>query len=315
MQRQSRAAEYPARSSFTVDGRERDCMLGPVVRACFRYRFDTAHLRCAVRRAAVAESAAAAVRAVTQTSNRFAAFVDEASERFSVPVNWIGSVINIESAGDVHARSPKGAMGLMQCRRHGQNCASAIISAAIPTTRATTFWQARHICVNCSTDMVARRICRVQCGTSSLRRAYRGRRIARRDASVCGQACNSAWHRVASDADHRPAVIDSCNVVRRAIRSDEDTRSVVGAHSFKRRHDRNLGAPCFALGTSAYWGVRPSIGFGSVALTRCAGSQAMACFSEQLAEGGEQWANTTAGRPPVIGLLQNLRRRSRWSAR
>ncbi|MGY3371818.1 hypothetical protein ACVWZL_008943 [Bradyrhizobium sp. GM2.4] len=49
-QRQSKAAEYLARSSFTVDGRERDGMLGPVVRACFRYRFDTAHLRCAVRR-------------------------------------------------------------------------------------------------------------------------------------------------------------------------------------------------------------------------------------------------------------------------
>lgn len=64
--------------------------------------------------AAVAESGAAAVRAVTQTSNRFAAFIDEASERFSVPVNWIGSVISIESGGDVHARSPKGAIGLMQ---------------------------------------------------------------------------------------------------------------------------------------------------------------------------------------------------------
>lgn len=64
--------------------------------------------------AAVAESRGAAVRAVTQTSNPFAAFIDEASERFALPVNWIGSVINIESAGDVHARSPKGAMGLMQ---------------------------------------------------------------------------------------------------------------------------------------------------------------------------------------------------------
>jgi hypothetical protein len=64
--------------------------------------------------AAVAESGAAAVRRATQTRNQFAAFVDEASERFAVPVNWIGSVINIESAGDLHARSPKGAMGLMQ---------------------------------------------------------------------------------------------------------------------------------------------------------------------------------------------------------
>lgn len=133
-------------------------------------------------------------------------------------------------------------------------------------------------------------------GPASLRRASRGRPIARRDASVCGQACKSAWHRVASDADHRPAVFDSCSVVRRAIRSDENTRSLVGAHSFERRHDRNLGARCFAPGTPAYWRVRPSIGFASFAMTMCAGSQAMACFSEELAEGAEQWANTTAGR-------------------
>ncbi|MCP3402812.1 transglycosylase SLT domain-containing protein [Bradyrhizobium sp. CCGB20] len=64
--------------------------------------------------AALAESGAVAVRTVNQASNSFAAFVNDASERFAVPVNWIGSVINIESAGDVHARSPRGAMGLMQ---------------------------------------------------------------------------------------------------------------------------------------------------------------------------------------------------------
>lgn len=63
---------------------------------------------------ALAESGAVAARTVNQASNSFAAFVNDASERFAVPVNWIGSVINIESAGDVHARSPKGAMGLMQ---------------------------------------------------------------------------------------------------------------------------------------------------------------------------------------------------------
>ncbi|WIW44554.1 lytic transglycosylase domain-containing protein [Bradyrhizobium sp. 62B] len=64
--------------------------------------------------AAAAESGAAAVRAATQTSKPFAAIIKEASEGFSVPVDWIGSVINVESAGDVRARSPKGAMGLMQ---------------------------------------------------------------------------------------------------------------------------------------------------------------------------------------------------------
>lgn len=64
--------------------------------------------------AALAESGAVAVRTVNQASNSLAAFVNDASERFAIPVNWIGSVINIESAGEVHARSPRGAMGLMQ---------------------------------------------------------------------------------------------------------------------------------------------------------------------------------------------------------
>ena len=64
--------------------------------------------------AAPAESGSVLAQAVAQASKPFAAFVDEASKRFAIPVNWIGSVINIESAGDVRARSPKGAMGLMQ---------------------------------------------------------------------------------------------------------------------------------------------------------------------------------------------------------
>lgn len=49
-----------------------------------------------------------------RTSDLFADFVEEASSRFGVPVHWIRAVINVESAGDVRARSPKGAMGLMQ---------------------------------------------------------------------------------------------------------------------------------------------------------------------------------------------------------
>lgn len=64
--------------------------------------------------AALAESGVAAARKVNQASNSFAEFVDEASKRFAIPMNWIGTVLNIESAGDVHARSPKGAIGLMQ---------------------------------------------------------------------------------------------------------------------------------------------------------------------------------------------------------
>jgi len=52
--------------------------------------------------------------ALAQAGNPFAAFVDEASQRFAIPMNWILSVIKVESAGDVHARSPKRAIGLMQ---------------------------------------------------------------------------------------------------------------------------------------------------------------------------------------------------------
>ncbi|WP_349645116.1 lytic transglycosylase domain-containing protein [Bradyrhizobium sp. Leo121] len=64
--------------------------------------------------AALAQSESGLAQAVAQASNPFAAFVDEASERFAIPMNWIGSVINVESAEDRHAKSPKGAMGLMQ---------------------------------------------------------------------------------------------------------------------------------------------------------------------------------------------------------
>ncbi|WP_225158342.1 lytic transglycosylase domain-containing protein [Bradyrhizobium sp. IC3069] len=64
--------------------------------------------------AALARSRLPLAQAVAQESRPFAAFVDEASQRFAIPVNWIGSVINVESAGDLHAKSPRGAMGLMQ---------------------------------------------------------------------------------------------------------------------------------------------------------------------------------------------------------
>ncbi|MDI4231712.1 lytic transglycosylase domain-containing protein [Bradyrhizobium sp. Arg237L] len=63
---------------------------------------------------ALAESGSASIQAVARASNPFSAFVDEASKRFAIPMSWIGSVISIESAGDGHAKSPKGAMGLMQ---------------------------------------------------------------------------------------------------------------------------------------------------------------------------------------------------------
>jgi len=64
--------------------------------------------------AALAQSGSAARPAISQTAHLFAGFINEASQRFAIAPNWIRSVQSIESAGDVHARSPKGAMGLMQ---------------------------------------------------------------------------------------------------------------------------------------------------------------------------------------------------------
>jgi soluble lytic murein transglycosylase-like protein len=56
----------------------------------------------------------AAHRAVTARIDPFAAFVTEASLRFGVPEHWIHAVMRVESAGDMRARSRKGAMGLTQ---------------------------------------------------------------------------------------------------------------------------------------------------------------------------------------------------------
>lgn len=44
----------------------------------------------------------------------FAAEIDEASRRFRVPATWIDAVIRAESAYDIRAVSPAGAIGLMQ---------------------------------------------------------------------------------------------------------------------------------------------------------------------------------------------------------
>jgi soluble lytic murein transglycosylase-like protein len=48
------------------------------------------------------------------STDRLAKMIEEASDRFAVPARWIRAVIQIESGGDEHAISPRGAMGLMQ---------------------------------------------------------------------------------------------------------------------------------------------------------------------------------------------------------
>ncbi len=55
------------------------------------------------------------VQPVTQqTGEPFASHVAEASLRFGIPPGWIRAVRHVESRGNPHAVSPKGAMGLMQ---------------------------------------------------------------------------------------------------------------------------------------------------------------------------------------------------------
>ncbi|SEG16489.1 lytic transglycosylase domain-containing protein [Bosea lathyri] len=47
-------------------------------------------------------------------ANPHAAHIAEAAQRFGIPAAWIGAVMRVESANNVRAVSPKGAMGLMQ---------------------------------------------------------------------------------------------------------------------------------------------------------------------------------------------------------
>ncbi len=63
---------------------------------------------------AYAEPITAKPPSVIATTTPFATFVAKASQRFGIPASWIHAVMQVESAGDVHALSPKGAMGLMQ---------------------------------------------------------------------------------------------------------------------------------------------------------------------------------------------------------
>ncbi len=64
--------------------------------------------------AAVAETRPAEPSASQRASDPFAEFVEQASRRFGVPVRWIRAVLDVESAQDARATSPKGAIGLMQ---------------------------------------------------------------------------------------------------------------------------------------------------------------------------------------------------------
>jgi soluble lytic murein transglycosylase-like protein len=64
---------------------------------------------------AVAGSAVLSTRPASEKfQNRFDALIDAAAERYSVRGDLVRAVIQVESGFDPRARSPKGAMGLMQ---------------------------------------------------------------------------------------------------------------------------------------------------------------------------------------------------------
>lgn len=49
-----------------------------------------------------------------EADHPFAVYIAEAAQRFGIPEGWIVAVLDAESAGDTHAVSHAGAMGLMQ---------------------------------------------------------------------------------------------------------------------------------------------------------------------------------------------------------
>jgi len=60
------------------------------------------------------QASPATPRASDESLHPFAAFVEEASRRFTIPEHWIRAVIRVESGEKSRSRSRKGARGLMQ---------------------------------------------------------------------------------------------------------------------------------------------------------------------------------------------------------
>lgn len=77
---------------------------------------------CAVVSCATADATAespftaspARLKSAAPSRDPWAAHIAEAAKRFAIPERWIRAVMAVESTGDRTARSPKGAMGLMQ---------------------------------------------------------------------------------------------------------------------------------------------------------------------------------------------------------
>lgn len=88
--------------------------------ACSHGKVRAAHVIAAALTAmlacerASADSPSSRLASAVRSDAQFAPFIAEASQRFGIPTPWIDAVMQAESAGDGHALSSAGAMGLMQ---------------------------------------------------------------------------------------------------------------------------------------------------------------------------------------------------------
>src|SRR6266478_5284869 len=94
----------PGRRRYTGDYRIAACLSGVLL--------TTVLLSDAMAGAESTASGSRSPRAFPAES--FATFITEASRRFAIPEQWVRAVMQLESAGDERAISPKGALGPMQ---------------------------------------------------------------------------------------------------------------------------------------------------------------------------------------------------------
>lgn len=99
----------------SLHGKSRICELAAIARRLACIIVTIAPFMCKIATLTLFESRACA-RALSRHASidRFDKIISEASDRFTVPARWIRAVIQVESGGDEHAISPRGAMGLMQ---------------------------------------------------------------------------------------------------------------------------------------------------------------------------------------------------------
>ena len=103
-------SSFPAASRFPVCHRNTSRRRRFAIRICL----GIALLSALGARPADAGTALASMPGTFESGDPFAAWIDEAARRFDIPASRIRDVMRIESSGDAHAVSPKGAMGLMQ---------------------------------------------------------------------------------------------------------------------------------------------------------------------------------------------------------